>query len=85
MLCPYDVGLVELRFQVGDLEHLLGLLGQRNVADGERSAGGPDSIFDRLFQLVEVDTEIAQDLDGNSFTYPNDAKEQVFRTDVIVT
>ena len=85
MLRADDIRFVELRLEIGDFQDLFGLFRQRDIADGQRPAGGPDRILDRLLQLVEVHAEIPEDLDGNPFPFPDDAEEQVLRPDVVVT
>jgi hypothetical protein len=76
--------LVELGLEIGDLEHLLGLLGQGNVADRERAAGAAHRVFDRLLQLEEIHPEIAENLDRDAFALAHDAEQQMFRADVVV-
>jgi hypothetical protein len=35
MFCSNDIGFVQLGLEVGDLQHLFGLFGERDVADGQ--------------------------------------------------
>ena len=84
MLGPDDVRLVELGLEVGDLQDLLGLLRQRDVADRQRPAGGPDRVLDRLLQLVQVHAEVAEDLHGDPFSLPDHTEEEMLRPDVVV-
>src|SRR5690606_19273743 len=84
VLGPNHVALVELGLEVGDLEHRLGLLRERDVADGEGAAGGAHGVLDGLLQLEEVAPEVAEDLHGDPLAFADDAEEEVFGADVVV-
>ena len=68
MLGPDDVALVELGFEIRDFEDFLGLLRQWYVAVGQGAARAANRVLDGFFELEEVTAEVAQDLDGNSFS-----------------
>ena len=85
VLRPDDIRLVQLRFEIGDLQDLFRLFGQRDVADRERPARRPDRILDGLLQLVEIHAEIPENLDRDPFPFADDAEQQVLRPDVIMT
>ena len=84
MLGANDIRLVELCLEIRYLQNLFGLFGKGDVANRQGSAGCPDSIFNRLLQFVKIDPEIPKDLHSYSFTFPDDAKEEVLRAYVIV-
>src|ERR1051326_6321153 len=76
-----DVGFIKLGFEIGDLEDLLGLLGERDVADRQRSAGGAHRVLDRFLQFIEIDSEVPEDLYGDSLPLADDAEQQMFSAD----
>jgi hypothetical protein len=80
-----DVRFIELGFEVRDLQYLLRLFSERDVADRKRAARSPDGILDRFLQLVKVYSEITEDLDGDPFAFSYDPKQKVFGTNVIMT
>lgn len=85
VLGPDDIILVEFCFEVGDLQNLFCLLGQGDVADRQRSAGGPDGILDRLLDLEKISPKVAKDLHCDPLTLTDNPKEQMLCADIIVT
>ena len=85
MLRPDHVTLVQLGLEVGDLEHLFGLLGQGNVSHSQRPASAANRVLDGLLQFEEIASQVAKDLDGNAFTFADDTEQEMLRTDVVVT
>src|SRR5689334_7568567 len=85
MLRPDDVGLVELRLEIGDLEDLLRLFRQGDVADRERPARGADGVLDRFLQLVKIDAEVPKDFDRDSFPLAYHAEQKMLCPDIVVT
>src|SRR5690625_7159247 len=84
MLRSDHIALVQLRLEVRDFQDLLGLLGQWYVARRECAARAANRVFDRLAQLEQVTSEIAEDFDCDSFAFPDDAQQQVLGADIVM-
>ena len=85
MLRADHITLVELRLEIGNFEDLLRLLGERDVSNGERSPSRANRFFDRTLEAAKIYAEVAQDFDGNTFSLPDNAQQEVFCTDIIMS
>jgi hypothetical protein len=78
------VGFIKLGFEIGNLQDFLGLLGERDIADGESAARSTNRILDGFFQFVEIDAEITKDLYCNAFALPYDSEEKMLGANIVM-
>jgi hypothetical protein len=82
---PDDVRFIEFGFEVGNFKDFFRLFGERNISDSEGAAGSPDGIFDSFLQFVQVDAEITEDFYRYSFAFADDAEQEMFGSDIVMT
>ena len=85
MLRADDFRAEFLRDDVGELQHALGLLGERQGEVGVRvGVGGSHRGFELFRENLHVEVEVLEHLDGNAAAFLQHAQKKVLQTHVCV-